>query len=132
MTDQPTTCGQGLAEHSALPSKLGELAASLANNLEAHTTALDLSDDRSRQEHDLYLKLVQEHRAIAARLEAVGKEMAGAHDLPMGTHDLEALSSPNVAAAFERFVRVEQELLALLERSVERDQSMLAQMRDRE
>jgi hypothetical protein len=130
MTNQPTTCGQGLADHAALPSKLGELEASLADNLEAHSTALDLSDEKSRQEHDLYLKLVQEHRAIAAQLEAVGEEMAGSKDLPMGRHDLEALSSPKVAEAFERFVKIEQELLTLLERSVERDRNMLAQMRD--
>jgi hypothetical protein len=35
MEDQ-RTCGKGLAEHSALPAKLGELTAAMAENLEIH------------------------------------------------------------------------------------------------
>jgi hypothetical protein len=37
--NQPT-CGQGLAEHSALPAKLGELTAAVAANLEQELLAL--------------------------------------------------------------------------------------------
>jgi len=32
----PRTCGQGLAEHSPLPAKLGELTATVAEILERH------------------------------------------------------------------------------------------------
>jgi hypothetical protein len=55
--------------------------------------------------------------------------MAGYHDLPMGKHDPEAMSSPRVVAAFERYVKVEEELLALLQELVEQDQTILADMR---
>jgi hypothetical protein len=127
MADQ-STCGQGLAEHSALPVKLGELAASLAHNLEVHMTALDLSDENARKEHAVYQRLVQQHQAIAAGLRTVGQEMADQHDLPMGKHDQVAMSSPNVTEAFERFVTAEKQLLALLQERVEQDQSMLVQM----
>ena len=128
MTDQ-RTCGQGLAERSALPAKLGEITASLADNLEAHTEALDLSDKNAKEEHAVYLRLVQQHRAIAGQLEAVAEEMAGYHDLPMGKHNPEAMSSPRVVAAFERYVKVEHELVALLQERVEQDQTILADMR---
>jgi hypothetical protein len=128
MADQPT-CGQGLAERSALPAKLGGLTASLADNLEAHTEALDLSDKNAKDEHTVYLRLVQQHRAIAAQLDAVGEEMAGYHDLPMGKHDPEAMSSPRVVAAFERYVKGEEELLVLLQELVEQDQTILEDMR---
>jgi CelD/BcsL family acetyltransferase involved in cellulose biosynthesis len=128
MADQ-TTCGQGLAERSALLAQLRQLSASLADNLEAHTEALDLSDKNAKKEHAVYLLLVQQHRAIAGQLEAVGEEMAGYHALPMGKHDPEALSSPRVVAAFERYVKVEEELLALLQELVEQDQTILADMR---
>jgi short-subunit dehydrogenase involved in D-alanine esterification of teichoic acids len=128
MADQPT-CGQGLAERSALPAKLGELAASLADNLEVHTRALDLSEQNAKEELAVYQKLVQQHRAIAAQLETVGEDMAGYHDLPMAKHDLEAMSSNAVVTAFDRYVKVEQELLGLLERRVEEDQAMLVEMR---
>jgi hypothetical protein len=127
MADQQT-CGQGLAEHSALPVKLGELAASLAHNLEVHMTALDLSDENARKEHAVYQRLAHHHQAIAAELQTVGQEMAEQHDLPMGKHDQAAMSFPNVTEAFEKFVTAEKELLALLQKRVGQDQSMLAQM----
>ena len=128
MADQ-RTCGQGLAERSALPAKLGELAASLADNLEVHATALDLGDENARKEQEVYKTLVQQYRAVADRLEAVGKEMADQQDLPMAKHDPAAMSSPRVTEAFERHVTVEQELLALLQERIEEDQSLLGEMR---
>jgi hypothetical protein len=128
MSDQPT-CGQGLAARSALQAKLGELAASLADNLEVHTTTLDLSDENARTELAVYQGLVQAHRAIAAQLKTVGEEMAGYRDLPMGKHELEAMSSTGVVTAFERYVRVEEELLAFLRERVEEDRTILAEMR---
>jgi hypothetical protein len=128
LADQPT-CGQGLAGRSTLPTKLGELSASLADNLEVHTSALDLSDENAKQEHAVYLRLIETHRAIAAQLEALGEEMAGYRNLPMGKHDPDAMSSPEVAAAFDRYVNVERELLAQLQERVEEDQHILADMR---
>jgi len=38
------------------------------------------------------------------------------------------MTSPEVGDAFERFVKAKQELLALLQRMVERDQRLLAEM----
>jgi hypothetical protein len=94
-----------------------------------HTEALNLSDKNAKDEHAVYLRLVQQHRAIAGQLDAVGEEMADYHDLPMGKHDPEAMSSPRVVAAFERYLKVEQELVALLQERVEQDQTILADMR---
>jgi hypothetical protein len=128
VADQPT-CGQGLAERSTLPAKLGELAASLADNLEIHTRALDPGDENAKRELAVYHGLVQEHRAIAVQLATVGEEMAGYRDLPMAEHDPEAMSSPEVVTAFERYMKVVQELLTLLQEQVEEDQAILAEMR---
>jgi hypothetical protein len=125
---QQPTCGQGLAENSPLPAKLAELTASLAENLEVHLQALDLGDANARREHEVYLELARRHRDVAARLAAAGEQMAGQRDLPMGRHDQQAMSSPEVAEAFERFVNRKQELLALLQREVDRDRRMLAEM----
>ncbi|HEX5759532.1 MAG TPA: hypothetical protein VF121_10085 [Thermoanaerobaculia bacterium] len=106
MAEHPT-CGEGLAEHSALPAKLGELIAAMAENLEVHMQALDSKDPDARREH----------------------RMAGYRDLPMGRHDEKAMAGPEVLAAFETFVRAKQELLELLRKSAEQDQRMLAAMR---
>jgi hypothetical protein len=128
MADRPT-CGQGLAEHSLLPAKLGELTASVAGILEVHLRALDLGDERSRREREVYLRLVEAHRQTAAALAATGRDMAGQRDLPMGTHDLTVMSSPEAVAAFERAVEAERELLALLQQRLRQDEQMLAGMR---
>jgi hypothetical protein len=60
----------------------------------------------------------------------LGEEMAGYRDLPMGRHDRPVMASPPAVEAFERFVQVEQELLALLQQRVPQDQRMLEQMRE--
>jgi hypothetical protein len=128
MAEGPT-CGQGLAVHSSLPAKLGELTAAVAGILEVHTGALDLRDERSRREQGVYLRLVERHRRAAAELAATAAEMAAQRDLPMGEHDMSVMSSPEAVAAFELVVDAERELLALLQERLGQDQELLAGMR---
>ena len=123
------TCGRGLAEHSVLPAQLAEVTDAMADNLMAHMQALELDDEAARQEHAVYLRLAEEQRQAAGRLRAVAGGMAAARDLPMGRHDAQTMSSPEVADAFRRFVEARQELLAVLRRMAEQDQRMLAEMR---
>jgi hypothetical protein len=54
--------------------------------------------------------------------------MAAYRDLPTGRHDEKAMSGPQVRAAFEKFVKVEQELVAMLQKRVEQDRIMLSAM----
>jgi uroporphyrinogen-III synthase len=54
--------------------------------------------------------------------------MAAARNLPMGRHDAQTLTSPEVAHAFQHFIKAKQELLALLERMAEQDRRLLAAM----
>ena len=126
--DEQQTCGRGLAEHSALPAHLAEVTEAMASNLQVHMQALELDDEPAREEHAVYLRLVEEQRQAAARLRAVANEMAAARDLPMGRHDAQTMSSPEVGDAFQRFVKAKQELLALLQGMVEQDRRMLAEM----
>jgi hypothetical protein len=127
MDEQPT-CGKGLAERSVLPQKLGRLTAALAEVLEVHAKALDPNDSYSKIEHAAYSQLVEEHRKIAAELTATAKRMADYWNLPMGRHDHHAMSSPRAFEAFETFVEVEGEIVALLQGSLARDRQMLSEM----
>jgi hypothetical protein len=127
MDEQPT-CGKGLAQHSVIPAKLAELIAALAENLEVHMTALDLTDANARIERDAYENLATAYRQVASQLQATAENMAGYRNLPMGRHDEKAMSDPNVLAAFERFVNLEQAVMALLQEGLERDRQMLAAM----
>lgn len=126
--DDEWTCGKGLAEHSALPAKIAELISALAENLEIHQKALDLTDVNARKEHEAYVKLAQQYRTIATELQTTAERMAGYRDLPMGRHDERAMASPQTLDAFTTFVKREQDVLALLQKAVERDQTMLDEM----
>jgi hypothetical protein len=128
MDDRPT-CGKGLAEHSAMPAALGALMAALAENLELHQGTLELTDPSSRAELAAYVELAKEQREIARQLLATASRMAGYKDLPMGQHDERALANPKLLAAFETFVKREEELLELLLTAHERDAEMLSAAR---
>jgi hypothetical protein len=121
----PATCGQGLAEHASLPAKLGELIDAVAQNLEIHMRALDLGDEHAKREHDAYVKVAEGHRQIAAQLRATADLMASYRDLPMGAHDMEVMSSPEVLGAYHHLIEVEQELLSLLEQRADEHQELL-------
>ena len=118
MDSQPT-CGQGLAEHSVVPAKLSELVSAMADNLEAHMRSLDLNDQSSREEFEVYVKIAQQHREIEGQLRETAEFMAGQRGLPMGRHDPAAMADPSVIAAFEKLVRVEVELVDLMQDMLE-------------
>lgn len=122
------TCGEGLAERSVLPETLARLTAALAEVLEVHTKALDSSDRNSKIEHDAYSRLVEQHRRIAAELAATAKRMAGYRNLAMGRHDEQAMASATAFEAFEKFVEIEEELLAVLQSSLAQDRTVLSEM----
>ena len=126
--EQPT-CGKGLAENSVLPAKLGQVMAAMAENLEVHMKALDLTDENSRQEYHAYERLAKEYRQIAAQLHATAHEMAGYRNLSMGRHEEKAMTHTRVREAFEKFVQHKRELLDLLGQAAERDNQLLEGMR---
>lgn len=125
MSDEPT-CGKGLAEHSALPKRLSELTAAMADVLQDHQRSLDADEPNGRAELDAYKTLTSDFRDIATALEKTAARMAGYRDLPMARHDESALMSSETAEAFKRFIQAERELLQLMRTSVERDEAMLS------
>lgn len=126
MEDQPT-CGKGLAEHSRVPAMIGQLLEAMVEVLEVHMTALDRTDEASQRELRAYAGLAKEFRHVAARLGATAARMAGYEDLPMGRHDPAALSGPAALESFAKFVRLEHELLSMLEERLESDRVMLVE-----
>jgi hypothetical protein len=128
MADQPT-CGKGLAANARLPAKLGDVASAMAEMLDIHTTALDPTDENSAREREAYLSLVSTYRAVATELHALGEEMAGYRDLPMGRHNMSVMTDPKMAETFAELVRAKEELLSNLQERIEGDKAMLAEMR---
>ena len=128
MDEQPT-CGKGLAEHSALPATLARVLAATAVILDQHQKALVLEDENARREQAAYADLAQRHHALARELRATATQMASYRDLPMGRHEMETMKSSEAFEAFRKFVAAEEELLALVERGLDRDRKMLEDMR---
>jgi hypothetical protein len=122
--EQPT-CGKGLAEHSAVPAKLGELLDSLAANLDAHVPTIDIEDPNGKSERTAYESLTAEYRAIASRLQAAAEQMASYRDLPMARHHEQLLTGSRIMSAFRRFVELQGEVLDLLQGRYEQDRRML-------
>jgi hypothetical protein len=123
--DQQPTCGQGLADHAALPAKLADVLAAVAANLEIHLSALDAKDKQSRPEFDAYVELSTEHRELESRLRALAVRMEGYRDLPMAAHDISIMTSPPAVHAFEDLVRHEEELAVLLQDRAAQHRDML-------
>jgi hypothetical protein len=126
--EQPT-CGQGLAKNSAVPAALAAVAAGLAQNLEIHTRALDREDDAAARERDVYERLARDLRGAAADLGAAAAEMAAAVDLPMGAHDVTAVTATELVDAFAGYVAAEDDLRRLLEARREDNEQMLDAIR---
>jgi hypothetical protein len=124
------TCGKGLAARAVLPATVARLIAAMGEVLEVHLAALDASDPQSREEHAAYARLKEAYRDVASELSAAAREMAGHADLPMGRHDLAAMSGPKARDVFAAFVKEEEELLALLRATLARDREMLAAMQE--
>jgi hypothetical protein len=122
------TCGQGLAQHSVIPAKIAPLIAALSHNLELHMTALDIADENSKKEYDIYQDLALQYRQIASKLEAAARQMAGNRALPMGRHDMSVMLDPKVRTAFERYVHLERELRQVLDQRIAEDREILTQM----
>jgi len=125
----PQACGQGLAEHAELPGKLAVLIESMANVLDTHREALNPRDANSRREDEAYRELSLTHRKVAGELRELARRMEGYRDLPMGRHDEKVTSGPKAVQAFEKFVTVEGQVAALLQRRLIGDRAMLDQMR---
>jgi hypothetical protein len=119
--EAPSTCGEGVASRSILSVKIAELLASQARVLEAHMRALDPADGNGRKELDAYAKLVTGFRDIA-------DQMTGHRDLPMAAHNEEVLVDETAHNAFEKFLRVEQEVSNLLQEHLREDETMLREM----
>jgi len=130
MSDQPT-CGKGLADRSALPAKLAELISAMVEVLETHQQAIEATDEKGKLELYVYVTLAQEFRRIGAHLQSAAAHMSEYRDLPMARHNPAKMADPKVVDAFTKFVKLEDELLALLRKETEKDRALLSTMTGR-
>jgi hypothetical protein len=114
-TVEEPTCGRGLAQSAVVPEALAAVAAGVAQNLEVHMRALHPDDDAAVQERRVYERVAHGLRGAAADLRATAAEMTAAVDLPMGEHDVTAVTAAEILDAFQGLVAAEDALRRLLE-----------------
>ena len=76
-------------------------------------------DDRRR--YDAYDRLEKSFAASVVASRRRRSKMAGYRALPMGRDDATAMANPKITAAFERYVKLEEELLTALQDSRRKD-----------
>jgi hypothetical protein len=129
MTQDPDpTCGQGLAQHADLPRLVGGLMESVAETLTAHLGGLTSGDPETQGEKRVYQQLATRHREVAATLDTLAEEMAGHQDMPMGEHDIDALSSREATDALAGMIEAEAKLLTLVQQQLTEHKAMLGEM----
>ena len=128
LVDDAPTCGIGVAQHSAIPAKVGVMFEGLAETLELHRKMLVTSDPNSRKEDEVYRELAASFRDIAERVQSAARRMAAQRDLPMGAHDESAWGADHLRA-FEKFVVAQGRLLALLRVDAVQDEALLRSMK---
>jgi hypothetical protein len=126
--NQPATCGKGLSERSVLPTRLSALCAAIADNLEKHQHALDLTDENARTERDAYRVLANDFRDVASQLQAIADRMVGYRDLPVSRHGAGALATTEIRDALANMLERERDVIALLTAWIELDRTILAGM----
>lgn len=127
--EEQDTCGRGLAQSAVVPAALAAVASGMAQNLEVHVRALDPSDAAAAQEQGVYERVAHRLRSAAADLQVAAAEMASAVDLPMGAHDMAAMTTTDALGAFEGYVAAEDDLRGLLDARREDNEQMLTAIR---
>jgi hypothetical protein len=118
--EQPT-CGMMISGMSAIPAKLSEGAASVADMWEAHA-ALMGKDKDSQAEAKGLRAMAKTHKQIAASLMKASEEMKKAASWPAAPHDMAKMSAdPKLAETSKKVMEVHKEIVAML-------QKMLADM----
>jgi uncharacterized protein YndB with AHSA1/START domain len=125
VTDDAPTCGIGIAQHAAIPVAFAEMSDGLARTFTLHRRMLRLEDAAARQEDDVYRELGEMWGRIHGLVKEAAARMEAHRELPMAAHD-ESAWGPEHVAAFEKFVKSQSHLLALLRIAAERDEQMVA------
>lgn len=121
------TCGAGVAQHAAVPTRAAIYLAELAETLDMHRAMLVLDDANSKEEDGIYRDLAASYRDISARLREVAGRTSAQRDLPMGAHDESKWTDAHLKA-FARFVHEQGALASVLRAAARRDERMLAFM----
>jgi hypothetical protein len=127
LVDDAPTCGIGLAEHATIPAGIAGMFEGLAETLDLHRQMLVPDDPNARREDEVYSDLAARWKQIARLVAQTAAWMAAQRELPMGAHDQRVWGEAHLRA-FDKFVKGQLQVLALLRVAAERDHRTLTSM----
>jgi uncharacterized protein YndB with AHSA1/START domain len=124
MQAEQATCGKGLAAHAALPEQLGALLSAMGQLLENHTRSLPIENANAMLEREAYDRLIKDQHVVATSLKELAAVMRSYRGLPIAPHDASVLADQRSLHVFDSFIQAEEDVLALLQRSVDEHHAM--------
>lgn len=119
------TCGQMMAAHAPIMSKMAELAEAHVAGAEMHVKAIDKKDKAAKAEIDALTKDIKFHKDIAGKFKKAGEDMAKAKDMPACKHDEKAMADPKMMEAMMKMVKAEKELSEMMAKDVADAEAMM-------
>ena len=112
------TCGQMISSMAAIPAKLSEGAATVADMWEAHAALMGKDKDSVAEAKGLR-EVAKTHKQIAALMIKASEEMKKAINWPVAPHDMAKMGSdPKLAAASKKVIEVHKEIIAMFQKMV--------------
>lgn len=84
---------------------------------------------RLARQREAYDRLIKDQQAVATRLEALAAAMRRYRGLPIAPHDERTLTDQRSLHAFDSFIRAEEGVLALLQKTVDQHRAVRNGMR---
>jgi hypothetical protein len=121
MTDNKT-CGQHMAEHAVLPSKMTEVMNAVADMMDAHAAFMVANakgDKNAMAEADGMKMIAKDHRDLAKMMTTTATHMTEAAKWPNAPHDMnKMMADPKIQAAMKNLLKTEKEMAALMQQDI--------------
>ncbi|MGQ0506009.1 MAG: hypothetical protein ACT4TC_11905 [Myxococcaceae bacterium] len=124
------TCGQWMASKAPLPAKLGELMASIADNMDSHAKWTSASKDKNaKKEVEIVSKVAKTHRDLGTNYTRLSEEMTKHKDLPAVQHDPKAMDMAKMTEGMTKQIKLQREMAQMIIKDADEAEAHLNQMK---
>jgi hypothetical protein len=116
------TCGQHMADHAVLPTKLAEVMTAVAEMMDTHAAYMMANakgDKNAIAEADGMKAIAKDHRELAKIATTTATRMTEAAKWPNVPHDMsKMMADPKIQASMKNMLKAEKEMAALMQQDI--------------
>ncbi len=114
------TCGQMIAERSALPAKMAQLMTAVTHMLDAHAKLMVAGKSKEGKKEAAELKKLSKlHAGLAANFKKTAEAMKKLYAMPGAPHDPAKMAEdPKVGEAMKELITSQKEMIALMQKDL--------------